>query len=187
LEESVDVLEISLHILDIVENSVAVGANLVRILVEKDDNRDLLTLTVQDNGSGLAPEDVQRIADPFFTTRTTRRVGMGVALLKQTAEQSNGSFMIESAPGVGTTVRAEFVLSHLDRPPMGNLADTLMTLILGNQDSDFLYRQTSNGRVFEFDTREVKETLDGVPLSHPDVFVFLRENIKSGIAELAPI
>jgi hypothetical protein len=107
--------------------------------------------------------------------------------LKQTAEQSGGSFLIESTPGVGTTVRAEFVLSHLDRPPMGNLADTLTTLIVGNQESDFIYRQTNNGSTFEIDTREVKEYLDGIPLSHPDVLIFLRENIKSGVAELAPI
>jgi hypothetical protein len=181
------VLEISLHILDIVENSLAAGADLVQIALEKDDANDLLRLSVQDNGSGLAPEDVQRIADPFFTTRTTRRVGMGVALLKQSAEQSGGGFLIESTPGIGTTVRAEFVLSHLDRPPLGNLTDTLTTLIVGNQNSDFVYRQINNGRIFELDTREIKETLDGVPLSHPDVLVFLRENIKSNVAELAPI
>lgn len=180
-------LEISLHILDIAENSLSAGASLVEISLEKDDVRDLLTLTVRDNGSGLSPEDVARVVDPFYTTRTTRRVGMGLSLLKQTAEQSGGNFKIDSAPGIGTMVRAEFTLSHLDRPPLGNLTDTLMTLIVGRQDADFVYRQIDDGRVFELDTREVKAELDGVPLSHPDVLVFLRENIKSGVAELARI
>ena len=180
-------LEISLHILDIAENSLSAGASLVEIMLEKDDVRDRLTLTVRDNGPGLSPEDVARVTDPFYTTRTTRRVGLGLSLLKQTAEQSGGEFRIDSAPGAGATVRAEFALSHLDRPPLGNLTDTLMTLIVGRQDADFVYRQTNDGQVFELDTREVKAELDGVPLSNPDVLVFLRENIKSGVADLARI
>jgi hypothetical protein len=171
----------------VAENGLAAGADLIEIGLEKDEARNRLRLTVKDNGRGLSPEDARRAADPFFTTRTTRKVGMGLSLLRQAAESCHGSFRFESELGVGATVTAEFELSHLDRAPLGDMTGTLMNLILGRPEVDFIYRQNSDGREFELDTREIKEALEGLPLASPEVLRFLKESLGEALAELGPI
>jgi hypothetical protein len=191
--------EISLHILDVAENSLMAGADLVEIDLEQDAPADRLRLRIRDNGRGISPEDLARVTDPFFTTRTTRDVGLGLALLLQTAEQTGGAFAIDSTPGRGTDLSVEFGLSHIDRPPLGDMAGTLVNLIIGRPEVDFVYRQrvvNGQGRgqspsgdgpevsEFELDTREIKAALDGVPLSHPEVIDFLRDSVTAGLEDL---
>jgi hypothetical protein len=180
-------LELSLHILDVVENSLAAAASLVEIGLVKDSRTDRLALSISDDGRGMGPEDAARAVDPFYTTRTTRRVGLGLPLLKQAAERCDGFLRLDSALGQGTRVEIEFRLSHLDRAPLGDLAGTLLSLVVGRPEVDFVYRQTVEEETFELDTREIKATLEGVPLSSPEVVAFLRDFIREGVAQVGPI
>ena len=177
-------LEISLHILDIVENSTRAGARNVAIEITEDDERDRLTVEVRDDGTGMDRETIQKALDPFYTTKTVRRVGLGLPLLSEAAERAGGSFEIESQEGEGTTVRAEFGYSHLDRQPLGNITGTIITLIAGNPEVNFIYRHTKNGKVFTLDSSEIKQELDGVPINHTDVLSFLRGRIEEGLEEI---
>jgi len=176
-----------LHILDVVENAFNAGATLTVIKLEKDEGKDILKLTISDNGSGISEDLLPKVTDPFYTTRTSRRVGLGLALLRQSAEQTDGSFKIESTYGRGTEIVAEFGLSHIDRAPLGDMLSTLMTLIVGRPEVDILYIQKVGSTEFVFDTREIKAALEGVPLSNPEVITFLRDNLQEGLAELGSI
>jgi hypothetical protein len=180
-------LEISLHILDVVENGLAAGADLIEIDLEKDEDRDLLCIVISDNGKGMRPEEVSNVTNPFFTSRTTRRVGLGLPFLKMAAEQCDGYFNIESQIGRGTRVEVAFKLSHWDRAPLGDMAGTLLSLIVGRSDVDFIYRQKSKDDDFTLDTRDIKAAIEDIPLSDPDVLTFLRDNIREGLAELGGI
>jgi hypothetical protein len=170
--------ELALHILDIVENGLNAGATLVTIEVVEDTRADRLTVRVADNGRGMDAELLQRIADPFFTTRTTRRVGLGLPFLKQAAELCNGALTIESAQGVGVTVTATFQHSHIDRMPLGDLPGTILGLVIGNPQVNFVYRHVVNDKVFEFDTQPIKMELEGMSLSEPRVIAYLKEALK---------
>jgi len=168
--------ELSLHILDVAQNSLAAGATLVEIsLLLKDAT---LTVTIADNGRGMPPELAKKAADPFVTTRATRRVGLGLALWKQAAEQAGGTFSLDTAEGKGTIVTASFQAGHIDTPPLGEMADTLVTLVQGAPDVDFVYRQGGPGNLFIWDTRELRKTLTDVPLSEPDVLAWLGEYLR---------
>ena len=179
--------EISLHILDVVENSLSAGAKLVEIGLEKDLNRDRLVLEIADDGPGMSKENTGMAADPFYTTRTTRRVGLGLSLLRQAAEQTGGTFHLASDPGRGVRLKVEFGLSHWDRAPLGDMAGTLMSLIVGWPAVDYVYRQKCGENEFEVDTREIRRILDDVPLSDPAVMDFLRRSIREGLSELGAV
>ncbi len=170
--------ELALHILDIVENSINAGATRVTIEVREDTREDTLIIRVADNGRGMDAAALQRAGDPFFTTRTTRRVGLGLPFLKQAAEMCNGLMSIESQLGVGTTVTATFQHSHLNRMPLGDLAGTLLTLVIGNPQTDFILRHSVNDETFEFDTRPIKAVLGDVPLSDPAVIAYLKQALE---------
>lgn len=176
--------ELSLHILDIAENSLNAGAACVTIEVLEDTRADRLIIRVADDGRGMDAEMLQRVTDPFFTTRTTRRVGLGIPFLKQATELCDGSFVIESALGKGTTVTAAFRHSHINRMPLGDLANTILTLVVGNPQTDFVYRHKYDERVFEFDTRPIKAELGDVPLSEPSVIEYLRREISDSLAQI---
>ena len=176
--------ELALHILDLAENSLNAGATLVTIEINEDEAADRLTIRIADNGRGMDAESVQRVTDPFFTTRTTRRVGLGIPFLKQATELSNGSLTIESQVGVGTTVTAIFQYSHLNRMPLGDVTNTILGLVVGNPQSDFIYRHRAGERFFEFDTRPIKQVLGDVPLSEPQVIEFLRREISDSLAQI---
>ena len=176
--------ELALHILDVVENSVNAGATLVTIEVIEEMTVDRLTIRVADNGRGMDAEAVQRAADPFFTTRTTRRVGLGLPFLKQATELCNGSFSIESVLGKGTTVTAAFQHSHINRMPLGDLSNTILTLVVGYPQTDLVYRHKLDERSFEFDTRPIKAELGDVPLSEPSVIEYLRREISDSLAQI---
>ncbi len=176
--------DLSLHILDVAENGISAGADLIKIAVEEDLRRDTLTITIEDNGRGMEPEFLAKVLDPFVTTRTTRKVGLGLSLFQQSAREAEGDLEIRSTPGQGTSVRAYMSHSHIDRKPMGNMAETVITLIEGNPDTDFVYNHIKDGRKFVLDTREIREELEEIPLNNPEVIRFLRENLIQGLNEL---
>ena len=174
-----------MHILDIAENSIAAGAARVRITLLEQTDADRLRLEVADDGRGMDEEIKRGAASPFTTTRTTRKVGLGLPFLQQSASNAGGSLSIDSARGEGTTVTAEFQLSHVDRIPLGNLERTLMTLIAGNPDVDFLFDYSRDSRNFCLDTGELRERLEGIPINHPEILRRLREEISSALAGMA--
>jgi len=172
--------ELSLHILDIGMNSIRAGATEVAVEVTEDRGQNLLAFAVRDNGCGMTEEQLAQIHDPFFTTRDTRRVGLGIPLLKQTAEQAGGGLTVHSSTGQGTTVEARFELDHVDRPPVGDMAGTVWTLVVTNRDVEFDYRHTIDGACFEVNTTKLKETLTTNSLTKPRVagalLKYLREH-----------
>jgi len=174
--------ELSLNILDVAENSVTAGAKLVRIGVRAETQANRLTVTIADDGCGMTTETAARIVDPFYTTRSTRKVGLGVPFFKMAAELTGGSLTIESTPQVGTTVTAVFGLRHIDRMPMGDLAGSFCTLLQPNNGVDFVLDYAVDGVSFTIDTREYRQVLDGVSLGEPEVLAFIGDAIREGIA-----
>lgn len=173
--------ELSLHILDIAKNSVKAKASLIEIIVTEDEEKNFLSIGINDNGSGMTEEFLQRVRDPFSTTRTTRKVGMGIPLFEAASVQCGGKLDITSEVGVGTKVLATFQYDHIDRAPLGDMTGTMKTLIWGSPEIDFLYRHEKNGQEFILDTRELKNVLGGVPLDTPDVLEWIEGYIKEGL------
>ena len=171
--------ELSLNILDITENSVKAGATLTEINIIE--SGDTFTLTIKDNGCGMSEEILQTVENPFYTTRTTRKVGLGIPLLKMAAELTGGNVQITSSTDQvnhGTTVTAHFFKNHLDFTPLGNIKETMVTLIQGHPDIDFLFtHQTESGEA-KLDTRELRAALEGVPLNTYEVIVWIREYLN---------
>ena len=166
-----------MHVLDVAENSVAAGAKQVMIVLEVDPGADRLILTIEDDGKGMSPEVAARVTDPFYTTRTTRKVGLGLPLLKMAAELTGGEMNLASQPGKGTKVRARFGLGHIDRAPLGDMASTVSGLIQCSPQIDFIYTVRTPGEEFSVDTRQLREILGDVPLSEPAVAQWVREYI----------
>ena len=176
--------ELSLHILDIAENGVTAGADCIQILVEEVRTKDLLKIVIQDNGSGLPPEKRDKLTDPFVTTRTTRRVGLGLPLLAAAAERCEGDFKVISETGEGARVEATFRYNHIDRAPLGDMAATITTLIMGNPDIDFVYTHIIDGRDFNLDTREIKTEIEDLSLTDPLVIHQLTKTIRNSLQQL---
>ena len=175
--------EISLNVLDVSENSTRAGATLVEIRVAASQADDTLTIVIADNGCGMTPEQVSRVTDPFFTTRTTRKVGLGIPCFKYAAESTGGSFRIESEPGKGTTVTAVFGLSHIDRMPLGDMNATIHNLIVYHPDTDFCYTYEYDGKSFTLDTREFREILGDIPLNSPEVSSYISDYLTENKLE----
>ena len=187
--------DLSQHILDIAENGVKAGATLLHLTIEEDFTADTLHIVVQDNGGGMDAETLAKVIDPWFTTRTTRKVGLGIPFFKQAAEMCEGKFSITSELGVGTITEATFQHSHIDRPPLGDLVGTLLCMIVGFVSVDVLYEhrvdaredtaREDTGRTFTLDTREIRAILgDDIPFSDPDVLAFLSESLQEGLVSL---
>lgn len=166
--------ELSLNILDITENSVKAGATLTEISITESGNK--LTISIKDDGCGMSEDIVRSVVDPFYTTRTTRKVGMGVPLFKMAAEQTGGKLEIVSDTGEdhGTTVTAYFYKDHLDFTPLGDVISTVTTLIQGHPDTDFLFTHLIDDKEIRLDTRELRAVLEGVPLNTYDVLEWIR-------------
>lgn len=176
--------EISLNILDVAENSIRAEASLVEITVSVQPEEDMLTVIIKDDGCGMTPEQAVSVQDPFYTTRTTRKVGLGVPFFKQAAESTGGSFRIDSEKGKGTTVKAVFGLSHIDRMPLGDISSTIHTLIVFNGQIDFRYTYEYGEKSFVLDTREMREMLgEGIAFSEPEVSAFIREYLEANKEE----
>ena len=175
--------ELSLNVLDVAENSAKAGAALIQIAVAADPDADRLTISIADDGCGMTKEQLARVTDPFFTSRTTRKVGLGVPFFKYAAECTGGSFSIESEPGKGTLVTAVFVMSHIDRMPLGDINATIHTLITCHPDTDFVYTYSYSGKSFTLDTRQFREILGGVPFDLPDVSAFIADYLSENKLE----
>lgn len=167
--------EISLNILDVAENSTQAGADFITILVAADTEADTLTVRLTDNGCGMTKEEVSKVTDPFYTSRNTRRVGLGIPFFQYAAECTGGTFTIESEPGTGTKVTAMFGLSHIDRMPLGDINSTIETLITCHPGIDFLYIYRYNKASFELNTRKFREILYDIPFDTPEVSAFIKE------------
>ena len=170
--------ELSLNVMDVAQNSVRAEATVVRITVTESDKDDRLTIEIADNGCGMTQEQVQQVIDPFFTTRTTRKVGLGVPLFKLSAEQTGGSFDITSEVGRGTQTRARYVKSHVDMTPLGDINSTVSILIRCNPEIDFVFTHSTDKGAFTLDTRELREVLEGVSLDTPDVVEWIEQFLE---------
>jgi anti-sigma regulatory factor (Ser/Thr protein kinase) len=180
------VLELAAHILDIAENSVRAGARLIEIAINEDTANDSLSVEIIDDGHGMNQEEIKKVLDPFYTTKTVRSVGLGIPLLADAAQRSGGSLQIKSQEGKGTAVKSSFCLSHVDRQPMGNLISTLIILIAGNLDVDFFYKYRHNNQRFEMDTRVIRKEIEDVPINHPEILTYIRGVLEEGLSEIKP-
>ncbi|MGI6224887.1 MAG: ATP-binding protein [Peptococcales bacterium] len=173
--------DLSLHILDIVQNSVAANATKIEIWIKEDMANDLLEITIKDNGKGMSQDELTKVIDPFYTSRTTRKVGLGIPLFKANAELCDGKFQIDSRLGIGTEVFASFQHSHIDRVPLGDIIGTIISILAVNPETELLLKIDSDGHLFTFDTEEIKVTLEDVPINTPLVLdwikLYLTENI----------
>ena len=176
--------ELADNILDIAQNSISAGASLVEIDIAVSHERDTVAFAFKDDGCGMSREMVETVADPFTTTRKTRRVGLGLPLLRQTALMTGGDFFIASEIGKGTTVSVSFGLSNIDRPPMGDVAGALFTLVFMNPTIDFLFVYDVDGANFTFDTRIIKETVAPIPLNHPEISAWIKDCLQQEITQL---
>jgi anti-sigma regulatory factor (Ser/Thr protein kinase) len=173
--------ELSLHILDIAENSVQANAKIIEVSVEENISTDKLRMTIKDDGKGMNAEQLAQVMDPFFTSRTTRKVGLGIPFLKQAAEATNGYLKIESTKGIGTILNVEFQRSHIDRMPLGDLENSYLNLLVGYPQVHWIFRYKKEKKEFLLDDQIIKKGLAGIPLSDPIILTYLRDLITKGI------
>lgn len=173
--------DISLHLLDIIQNSVTANADEIIVSLEIVDSKDSLVIKVVDNGSGMDEEFLKGVTDPFSTNRTTRKVGMGIPLFKASAEQAGGGLKICSEKGKGTEIEASFMISHIDRIPLGDIQDTIMNMIAAKPDIRYILTLKSPKEQFVFDTMEIKKILGEVPINDFAVLEWIRGYIKDGL------
>lgn len=177
-------LELAAHILDIAENSIRAGAKLIKINIDENIVNDSLSIEIIDDGQGMKPEEIKKALDPFYTTKTVRRIGLGLPLLADATQRAGGHFDLKSQEGEGTTVRASFGLNHIDRQPLGDIISTLIILIAGNSSVDFVYKRRCNDRQFEMDTRNIRKEIDDIPMNHPEILKYIREVLEEGFNEI---
>ena len=176
--------ELSLHILDICQNSIKANADLIEIIITEDIPNNIFKIDIIDNGSGMDKKTLSGVADPFFTTRVTRKVGLGISLFKMAAEMTGGNLDITSTVNKGTKVSTLFQYNHIDRAPLGDIEDTLIILILNENMIDIHYKHIYNNEMYIFDTREVRKILDGIPFTDYNVIMWIKNNIKEGIINI---
>lgn len=170
--------ELSLHILDIAENSVAAKADRIEIRITEDKQKDQLTVELIDNGIGMDQETVEKALDPFYTSKTVRRFGFGLPLLSEAAKAANGDFSIKSKKGEGTKIRADFQYSHIDRQPLGDIGETIITLVMGNPEIDLIYVHKKNSHTKSLDTRKIKTHLKDIPINSFGGIRVIREKLR---------
>jgi len=176
--------DLSLHILDVSENCIDAGAKNIEIIINEDTKNDLLTIEINDDGKGIEEEMIKQIQNPFTTSRTTRKVGLGIPFFKEAAESCEGIFVISSAEGIGTKVKATFKHSHIDRKPLGDIAETLIALILRADNTEILYCHKRDGKDFVFKTKDLKLQLKVQDLKKTILLIKLKEIIQNKISEL---
>lgn len=176
--------DLSMHVMDIAQNSLTAKSTYIRISIKEDIKEDQYRISFEDNGIGMTRDYVSTITDPFVTSRTTRKVGLGIPLLKQNAERTGGKLLIESEPAKGTKVEAIFSFSHPDRPPLGDIAGTIVLLCSANPDVTFEYIHSTGKGEYVFNTNEVTEALDGISIAEPSVIRFLKEMINENLTEI---
>ena len=176
--------EISLNILDITHNSIKAKAKKIEISIFECQSEDRIDVMIRDDGCGMDEEFLNAVTDPFVTTRTTRKVGLGIPLFKQSAEDAGGEFSISSKVGEGTTVRASFQMNHLDRMPIGDMSTTMVSLIQANDFVHYIYTHKTDNGEFIFDTDELHAQLGNVPLSEPMVLNWIGEYINENLEDI---
>jgi anti-sigma regulatory factor (Ser/Thr protein kinase) len=177
--------DLSLHILDIIENSIAAGATSIELEIEEKIAQNVLIIKIKDNGKGMDKETLKKALDPFYTTKKTRSVGLGLSMLAQASREADGSFQITSKPGMGTEIIAQFVYDHIDRKPLGNMAETIVACLVSlGSNTDLRYRHCRNKREYLFETKEVRKLLSGVAISNADVVSFLKKHIEEGLHDI---
>jgi anti-sigma regulatory factor (Ser/Thr protein kinase) len=170
--------DLSLHILDIAENSITAGGENIGITIIEDTRENLLSIEIRDDGKGMDDAMIKHATDPFHTTRTTRDVGLGIPLLAQSAQDCMGRVDIKTEKGKGTSITATFQHNHIDRKPLGDIAETVIVLIAGNPEIDFTYTHRRNDARYSMDTGEIKKQLEGVPITYPDVIKIIKDDIS---------
>jgi anti-sigma regulatory factor (Ser/Thr protein kinase) len=178
-------LELALHILDIAQNSIEAGASEMTITIEEDWEKDLFSMEICDNGCGLSEDQIAKVLNPFYTTRKTRHIGLGLPLLLEASHRCEGDLDMHSTPGKGTQVKATFKHSHLDRAPLGDMPSVLMALLLSGKSIDWIYIHRVNDREFRLETKEIKKELMEIPLTHPKVRHWLQELLIEGEQSLS--
>ena len=176
--------ELSLHILDIVQNSIAAKAENIKIVIKEDLDDNIFKIIIEDDGEGMTKKKSENVLDPFVTSRTTREVGLGLPFLKKAAESCNGDFSLESEPGKGTKIKANFEHDHIDRAPLGNITDTLITLITTNKELDFFYYHLYNNKEFRFSTKEIKKEIDGISINNIEIINWIKDYINENLSNL---
>jgi hypothetical protein len=178
-----------LHVLDLSQNSISAGACLVQITINENTEEDRLTITIEDNGKGMDKDFLQRVKDPFVTTRTSRKVGLGIPLMLAACKRCEGDLVIESEENLWTKLTATFRHSHIDRAPMGDMTETMLSLILAGSEKskpvDFVYRHIIDNRDFCLDTREIRNVLGSdVALGEPEILMWIKDFINEGLVNL---
>ena len=176
--------DLSLHILDIVENAIAAKAKKIDVLIREELNEDRLVIEITDDGIGMDEKVRGKAIDPFFTTRTSRRVGLGLSLMAQAAQEAGGMLRIESELGKGTKVTATFQYSHIDRKPLGSMIETMTTLLLGNPELDISYSHQKEGKAYTLSSHALKERFGNRSLAGPEVIQWLKRHLKEGLAQI---
>ncbi len=177
--------EISLHVLDIIQNSIVAEATFIEIEVDVQRQRDRLRISIKDNGKGMDADLLANVIDPFTTSRITRKVGLGIPMFKAGAEAAGGAFQIRSEKGSGTFIQAEYQISHWDRPPLGDIAETLYATVICNCYIDFAFAYTVDAQSYHFDTRDIRQVLgEDIPLNLPDVAQWIKNDLTEGIFAL---
>ena len=179
--------ELSLNILDIAQNAITAHANLIKINILYNTKSDRLLIQIEDDGCGMTPDQQKKVIDPFYTTRTTRNVGLGIPFFKMSAELTGGTLVIDSSPQKGTLIEAGFGLSHIDRMPLGNIAATMVSLIGANPDLNFVLFVDYDQKSFAADTRLFRDTLGEIPLSAPQVLEFIENFINENLQSIAKV
>lgn len=173
-----------MHILDLIQNSISAGADLIKVTIQEDTIENKLTISVTDNGKGMDKDTADRAKDPFYTSRTTRKIGLGIPLLLAAAQRCEGDLTIDSRLGEGTKIAAYFKYNHIDRAPLGNVWSMMSGVIACNGDIDFEYTHIYNGSQFQMKTRDIKEVLRDVPITSPEVTGWIEEYLKENINSL---
>ena len=176
--------DLSLHILDIVQNSISAKATFIEISIDENHEANTYFVRIKDNGTGMSLEMLEKVTDPYVTSRTTRKVGLGLPLLKMNAERTGGNLKIRSEEGKGTEVEAEFINDNIDRLPLGDIAGTIVILASANPMIEFIYTHTVDGEQYIFDTREIKEALEDVAINDVHIFKYLKEMINENLQEI---
>ncbi|MBP1924915.1 sensor histidine kinase YesM [Sedimentibacter acidaminivorans] len=176
--------ELSMHILDIAMNSVKAEAKLIEITVEDSIKNNSIKITIKDDGKGMSKEILENVANPFYTTRTTRKVGLGLSMLKEASERCNGYLKINSQLGVGTIVESFFERNNIDRAPLGNIADTILVIVNSLKNCNLIYNHVVDDNSFTISTQQLKEILGEVVISDSNVVMWIKEYVNENINDL---
>jgi hypothetical protein len=176
--------DLCFHLTDLVQNSVAAGATTISLYIAESEKQNTLTMEITDNGRGMDDQTLEKVQDPFFTTKSFKKVGLGIPLLKATAQACHGDFAIFSAVGRGTKVKAGMQRSHVDRPPLGNLPETILSLLVSLDAIDLQFSYRSDRGEFTIASNAIRQQVGELHFSHPEVYKFLREYIHAGLGQM---